>query len=204
MAKTNRVVSVGLAVLVLGGALGLGYGIREIRSRRSRTAWNVEQRPSVQRARQQHVVTESPEATLQPAEASLVVQEPSEDDIDDMMVETEEPVALEPDEAPADEPPQQAAPTGAQMPGWQAIWADLNLTEEEKARLREGFALAMRRWQSMSDDERATEMARLQSMRVRWENMTDQEREQASARMRQRFEQWRQSGQVELPELSLD
>lgn len=88
--------------------------------------------------------------------------------------------------------------------GWREVWADLNLTEEEQARLREGFRLAMARWQHMSPEEREAETARLRAMGERWQNMSEQERTEASERMRERFEQWRESGDVELPELRLD
>ena len=88
--------------------------------------------------------------------------------------------------------------------GWRDVWADLNLTEEEQGRLREGFRLAIERWQNMSPEEREAETARLKAMRERWENMTEEERQEASERMRDRFEEWRQSGEVELPQLSLD
>ena len=98
--------------------------------------------------------------------------------------------------------------TGFQMPAdggnWQQMWADLNLTPEEMARLRQGWALAMERWRNMSEEERQAEMARLRGMRQRWENMSDQEREEAMGRMRDRFQAWRDSGATELPELTLD
>lgn len=87
---------------------------------------------------------------------------------------------------------------------WRNAWADLNLTEEEQTRLREGFRLAMERWQNMSEQER---QARIEEMRAgweRWQNMSDEEREAANQRNRERFEQWRESGQAELPEMSLD
>jgi predicted Fe-S protein YdhL (DUF1289 family) len=41
-------------------------------------------------------------------------------------------------------------------------------------------------------------------MRARWDNMSEEERNQAMERGRQRFEEWRRSGQVELPEITLD
>jgi uncharacterized membrane protein len=84
------------------------------------------------------------------------------------------------------------------------MWADLNLTPEEQARLRQGFGLAMQKWQSMSEEERQVETARLQAMRARWEAMSDDEQRETMGRMRGRFEEWRQSGGIELPELSLD
>ncbi len=84
------------------------------------------------------------------------------------------------------------------------MWADLNLTPEEQARLRQGFGLAMQKWQSMSEEERQAETARMQAMRARWEGMSEDEQRETMGRMRGRFEEWRQSGGIELPELSLD
>ena len=89
-------------------------------------------------------------------------------------------------------------------PEWQRMWMDLELTEEESARLRQGMALIWQRWMNMSPEERDLERQRLEGMRDRWEAMSEEERNEASRRMRDRFEEWRQSGRVELPELSLD
>ena len=94
--------------------------------------------------------------------------------------------------------------SGGSMPLWQSIWADLNLTPEEEARLREGFSIAISRYMSMSPQEQAAERERMAQMRRRWESMSDEEREVSSQRLRDRFEDWRASGSVELPELSLD
>lgn len=93
---------------------------------------------------------------------------------------------------------------GGNMPRWRAIWSDLRLTTEEQSRLRQGFGLLMARWAAMPPEERAAEQARLQDLRMRWEPMDDDEKAAASQRVRDRFEEWRMSGQVELPELTLD
>ncbi len=95
-------------------------------------------------------------------------------------------------------------PSGGGMPMWQSIWADLNLTPEEEARLRDGFSIAISRYMSMSPQAQAAERERMAQMRQRWEGMGDEEREATSQRLRDRFEDWRASGRVELPELSLD
>ncbi len=110
----------------------------------------------------------------------------------------------EAEDIPVAEPVEDEAQETKSFGGWRDVWADLNLTEEEQARLREGFKLAMQRWQNMSPEEREEETARLRAMGERWENMSEEERQEASERMRDRFEEWRQSGRVELPELSLD
>ncbi len=110
----------------------------------------------------------------------------------------------EPEDMPVAEPVKDEAQETKSFGGWRDVWANLNLTEEEQARLREGFKLAMQRWQNMSPEEREAETARLRAIGERWENMSDEERREASERMRDRFEEWRESGDVELPELSLD
>lgn len=94
--------------------------------------------------------------------------------------------------------------TGGGMPRWQSIWADLDLSPEEEARVREGFGLAIVKYMSMSPVDQAAERERMAQMRQRWEGMSDEEREETSGRLRDRFEDWRASGRVELPELSLD
>lgn len=200
MEKANRVVQVGLAVLVLGGALGLGLGIKKIRSLRSEGGTEVKDRAEARDTRGQEAVVVE-EAAVEVNTASVVVQEEAEAE---QVVAAEETAASEQNEVEANTPVERPMMTGGGMPGWRTIWADLNLTEAERARLREGFQLAMQKWQNMSEDERATETARMQSMRLQWESMSDDEREQASGRMRDRFEEWRQSGRVELPQLSLD
>ncbi|MBN1818095.1 MAG: hypothetical protein JW828_12105 [Sedimentisphaerales bacterium] len=90
------------------------------------------------------------------------------------------------------------------LPQWQRVWTDLNLSQEEQFRLQEGFVLIWQKWLTMSDEERVAERERLAEMRIRWEGMSEQERTQASLRMRDRFDQWRESGQTELPPLTLD
>lgn len=114
----------------------------------------------------------------------------------------EEPAAAAVEEAPASSG--QFVGTDQAMPRWQSIWADLNLTPEEEARMREGFGLAIGMYMAMSPEQQAAERQRMEDMRIRWEGMDDQEREEASQRIRDRFEDWRASGRVELPELSLD
>lgn len=91
-----------------------------------------------------------------------------------------------------------------QRPQWQNIWADLNLTEEEQVRLRNGFQKIMARWMTMTEEERLAERARLQEMGQRFQAMSEEEKNAASQRMKDRFDQWRQSGSEDLPELSLD
>jgi len=122
--------------------------------------------------------------------------------------EEEEAKAIVAEEEPEDMPEAKPAADEVQekrsFGGWRDVWANLNLTEEEQARLREGFKLAIQRWQNMSPEEREAETARLRAMGERWENMSEEERREASERMRDRFEEWRQSGDVELPQLSLD
>lgn len=113
-------------------------------------------------------------------------------------------VEEKPEDIPAVVEPVEETQESRNFGGWRDVWADLNLTEEEQARLREGFKLAIQRWQNMSPEEREAETARLRAMGERWENMSEEERQEASERMRDRFEQWRQSGDVELPPLSLD
>jgi hypothetical protein len=87
---------------------------------------------------------------------------------------------------------------------WRTVWADLKLTEEEKGRLRQGVMLLIQKWQAMPPEGQLAERTRLMGMRTRFEAMNEEEKLEVSQRLRDRFEEWRLSGQVELPELTLD
>jgi hypothetical protein len=210
MKKTSPVAFVAGAVVVLLLALALGMGIRKLRLERALS------RPDARM--QTHTV--EPEAVVT-AEAPPDLSEEDEQFLTWLEEEMESAAAQE--EAVAETEyeytPQETAesierptpPTGFQQDqaaqsfgGWQQVWADLNLTEEEQTRIREGFRLAIERWQNMSPEEREAETARLREMGEIWQNMSEEERREASERMRDRFEEWRRSGRVELPELSLD
>jgi hypothetical protein len=97
-----------------------------------------------------------------------------------------------------------AGSADGQRPQWQTIWANLNLTEEEQVRLRNGFQKVMARMMSMTEEERMAERARMEEMGRRFQAMSDEEKTAASQRMKDRFDQWRQSGSEDLPELSLE
>ncbi len=197
--KANRAVWSAGAVVVLVAALGLGFGIRKIRTWRAETNHRVPAKTQTKPAAEKIEVEPVVEAAEVVEEEVVVAEaEPNE------AVEAEAAEQEESNEEPAAESTQ----TGFQMPQggerWRQIWADLNLTPEEMARLREGFALAMEKWRNMSEEERQSEMARFRDMREQWEGMSDEEREETMGRMRDRFEDWRESGAVELPELTLD
>ena len=210
MKKASPVPFVAGAVVVLLLALALGMGIRKLRLERALS------RPEARM--QTHTV--EPEAVVA-AEAPPDLSEEDEQFLTWLEEEMESAAAQE--EAVAETDYEYAAQETAEsierstpaagfqqdqaaqsFGGWREVWADLNLTEEEQARLREGFRLTIERWQNMSPEEREAETARLREMRERWENMSEEERREASERMRDRFEEWRRSGRVELPELSLD
>ena len=106
------------------------------------------------------------------------------------------------DESPAETAEQPQRPP--QRFDMRQMWANLNLTDAEQARLAQGFELVRQKWQNMSEEERQAETARLRTMRARWEAMPEDEQREAMQRMRGRFEDWRQSGGIELPDLSLD
>ena len=147
------------------------------------------------------VVEEAPAAGGNIAEAEAEVEEEQETDTP-VQEQVHEPDRNEPATAAVEPAGQPERPV--QDLSWRQIWTDLNLTQEEQARLSQGFGLAMQKRQNMSDEERQAETARMQAMRVRWEGMSEDEQRDAMQRMRGRFEEWRQSGSIELPELSLD
>ena len=87
---------------------------------------------------------------------------------------------------------------------WKTVGADLKLTDEEKGRLQQGVMLLIQKWQAMPLEAQQAERARFQGMRTRFEAMGEEEKLEVSQRLRDRFEEWRQSGRIELPELTLD
>ncbi|UCG48025.1 MAG: hypothetical protein JSU94_21420 [Phycisphaerales bacterium] len=204
MVKKNTAFWAAGAAAVLVAAYALGLGIRYVRQpgpevRQSQETERPAQAPAVKTAS----FDETEQTPVEPNEPELVVVEEAEQE--PAVVEQAEQEAEEPVEEQADAFSEAAAADVMQsIGGWRQVWANLNLTEEEKARLREGFRLAMERWRNMSEEERQAERERLRGMWERWQGMSEEERQEAMGRMRERFEDWRQSGAVELPELTLD
>ena len=129
------------------------------------------------------------------------------------LVEAETPFVEEPVWEESEEEPQPETAAEPQRRPWQfgqnfgliqKFFQDLNLNEEERARLREGFELMRRQFEQMSDEERWDQFAQMAEMGERWNNMSDQERQAVTQRMRERYEVWRHSDSIELPQLTLD
>ena len=206
--KTNGKSKPGIlvaVVILLFAVLAVGIGIKlsqphrpefEPQAEQQQTK-PVETRPQEDEEIKQSEMTAEDEEFLQWLYEEI---EKSEEEEETETILAEE----EPEDMPEAEPVEEEAQETRSFGGWRDVWADLNLTEEEQARMREGFKLAIQRWQNMSPEEREDETARLRALGERWENMSEEERQEASERMRDRFEEWRQSGDVELPELSLD
>ncbi len=207
MAKKTQMPSVVNVIMVLLVVGAVVWGVVKIRSQRTQTDSDTEE---VDRGESEGAVAGTPD---EKSEAGVVeeaqaargnIAEADEGQEADRLARA--PV----DEADRDEGETSAVGSvgqpkrSAQGFSWRQIWADLNLTPEEQARLREGFGLAMQKWQNMSEEERQAETARMQAMRARWEGMSEDEQRETMGRMRGRFEEWRQSGSIELPELSLD
>ncbi|MGB2806846.1 MAG: hypothetical protein WBC22_03845 [Sedimentisphaerales bacterium] len=208
--KTNGISKTGILVAVvvlLFAALAVGIGIKLYQPQRVEVEPPVEKqqtKPAQTRPQEDDEIKQS-EMTAEDEEFMLWL----DDEIarlEEEEKEKKEAIAAEkkPEDKPEAEPVKEEAQETKSFGGWRDVWANLNLTDEEQARLREGFKLAMQRWQNMSPEERESETARLKAMGERWENMSEEERKEASERMRDRFEEWRESGDVELPQLSLD
>ncbi|MHC4116549.1 MAG: HMG-box domain-containing protein [Planctomycetota bacterium] len=181
---------------VLVAATGLGYGIRQLRWSRAALKDLARSEADVQPAESEPEV--EPEAEPEP--------EPEVEVAEIESVESEEPAweQLEDEPEPEVEPRPEMWPMG---PNGSEIWQffdDLDLNEDEQARLREGFELMRRRFENMSNEERAAEFVRMAEIGERWRNMSDSEREGVRQRMRQRYEEWRRSDSVEIPRLTLD
>lgn len=203
--------------VVLLGALAAGVGIRRFLSQRSEAK---APKPQVQRRESEPAavvapedekltdITDEDEEFLRWVNEKMAEEEEAGPEVEEAEAEVEEYVSQkEPAVAVVEEEGailEQQGRMAQGFGGWRSIWADLNLTEEEQERLREGFRLVMEKWQNMSGEEREAEMERMREQGDRWQNMSDEEREDAMERMRDKFEEWRQSGEVELPEFTLD
>ena len=210
MKKADPVAFVAGAVMVLLLALALGMGIRKLRLER------VHKRPAART--QTHTV--EPKAVIAPeAPPDLSEQDEQfltwlEQEMENTATQEEAVAETEHDYAPQKTAESIERPTPAagfqqdqaaqSLGGWREVWADLNLTQEEQARLREGWRLAVARWQNMSEEERQAQGERMRTSWERWQNMSDEEKQEASRELRRRFEDWRQSGSIELPDMILD
>jgi len=120
--------------LVLVGAAGLGYGIRQIR-------WSLATRKNLSEpASQTQVADSEPEVEAVP--------EPEPEIVEADTAVVEEPVWEEPEDElqpeVAAEPQRQTWQMGQNAGLIQKFFDDLNLNEEEQARLEEGVALMRR------------------------------------------------------------
>ncbi len=215
--RTEMIGTLAIAAVVLLTAVVMGLIIRNVRTRqRAETADRPQEERPVQRA-DAKVDKASAEkgSTLMMWEPTEQVTEPAEqqrDFMEEMPEETEEPqetVAEQGDDVSDTEwgqwPQGQAAiPGGFDDGRWGDLVDFLNLTQEESERLREGLRLRQERWQSMSDEQRQSEMARMRDRWQQWQGMSDQERQGVIQGAMQRFEDWRRSGQVELPYFFMD
>jgi hypothetical protein len=173
--KARLVTTATIALVMLGAAFAAGLVIRHLRS-------PAVEPPSQAQTEEKQVQQNDPQAGPTLPETPVVVHTPAQ----------EEPplaVAMEPEEVPPVEPQRIRPQMGQGFGG-----LNLNLTEEEQARLQQGFMAMFQRFQNMSEEERQTQMARFNAMRERFENMSDQERQQTMGRVQQQIEQWRQNG----------
>jgi len=197
--KASRAAWSAGAIVILVAALGLGLGIRKIRT------WRAESR-----AKEDSKLAAKQDESKTKLEAVPLVEAVEEQHVasaglaEQVQADAAETAGEDVNEAVKSEPVQERPLVVGGQINWQQLWADLNLTPEEMARLREGWRLGVERWQNMSEEERQAEIGRLNGMRIRWDNMSEEERNQAMQRGRERFEEWRRSGQVELPEITLD
>lgn len=196
MKTKNTTITAIWIVVVLVAATGLGYGIRQIR-------WSLAIRKDLSESKPKVQVVES-----EPEVETVPEPEPEIEPVEIDTTVVEEPVWEEPEDESqpevAAEPQRQPWGMGQNSGEIQQFFANLNLNEEEQARLREGYALMRRQFENMSYEERAAEIMRMAEIGERWRNMSDREREGVTQRMRERYEVWRHSDSVEIPRLTLD
>lgn len=198
MKKNNPVITIIWIAVILIGAAGIGYSIRQIRWELATTK-NLSKPESKVIEREPQVETEQKPEPESKVEVEVVDAEP---------VIVEEPVQEEPKVEPEPKviagPQRQPWYPGQNWGAVQQFFADLNLNKEEQDRLRQGFALMRQRFESMSPEDQQAEMMRMAEMGQRWNNMSDQEREAVTQRMRERYEEWRHSDSIEIPQLTFD
>lgn len=183
-------------IAVLVGATGLGYAIRQIRWSLAAGKTLSESRPA------EDIFEREPEAeTVEEPAPEVEVVEIETTDFEEPVWEEPE---VEPDQQVAVETQRQMWQMGPNGDEIRKFFDDLNLNEQEQARLREGMELMRRRFENMTYEERAAEFLRMAEIGERWRNMSDQEREQVRQRMRERYEVWRRSDSIEIPRLTLD
>ena len=186
--KARLVMSAGIALVMLGAAFAAGLVIRHVR------APSVE--PPSQAQTEEPVQQDDPQTRQTPPETPSMVYTPAQEEpppAKAMEPEEATPMATEQSRPQMEATPVETEQSRPQMRQGFGGW-NLNLTEEEQARLREGFMAMFQRFQNMSEEERQAQIARFNAMRQRFENMSDQERQQAVGRVQQQIEQWRQSG----------
>lgn len=200
--KASRAAWSAGTIVMLVAALGLGFGIRKIRTWRAEANYRASAQAQAKPATAKKVEVKPIKELGEVAEEEVVISAAEANE--PVVVEAKQAAREDSNDASGSEPMQEGGIMGQGFGRWQQMWADLNLTPEEQARLREGFALAMDRWRNMSEEDRQAEMARFRGMREQWEGMSDEERTGTMQRMRDRFEDWRASGATELPEMTLD
>jgi len=206
--KSQIAILIGVVVLVLG-ALAVGVGIKRFLSQRSEA---IDLKPQVEgneskpaaevkaEDEKQTDITEEDEEFLRWVYETMAEEEEAEAEEEDTSPDEPEVTVVEEEVAP----PEQQTQTTRRSGDWRNVWQDLNLTEEQQEKVREGFRLAMEKWQNMTDEEREDEMERMREQGEKWQNMSDEEREEAMETIRGKFEDWLDSDEVELPDFSLD
>ncbi len=168
--KTNgksRLVILCVVVVLLCAVLAVGIGIKLSKPNRTEVESQLKQqqtkpaqtRPQEQEDKPSEMTAEDEEFLLW-LDDEIEKLEEEEAAAETMLAEEE------PEDIPEAEPVKEEVQETRSFGGWREVWANLNLTEEEQARMREGFRLAIERWQNMSPQEREAETARLRDMGV--------------------------------------
>ena len=203
-----------ISILVLLGAAGLGLVIKHIRMSQAVVEIKPESTPHTAVTEPKVVsgpaVNQKPQLEIKP-ERGFQAEEQDTAAIEEPAVKG--PVEETQKVAESAEPQQEYIEPEPERPQWQfgsnfgtirQFFTDLNLNEQEQARLQEGIMLRRQKFERMSEAERLEEFERMREMGERWQNMNEQEQNEVKSRMWERFEDWRRSDSIELPELTLD
>jgi hypothetical protein len=164
MNKSNSARTAIWIALVLASATALGYGIRHVRWLLAISKSVPESKLQVQAVERDREI-ETPLEPERELEVAVVENNPisSKEPVRDDPKDESQPEAKaepEPELGPWPMGRESCVPIQQGLGDWRNSWTDLDLTQEEQARLREGWRLAAERWQNMSQEQRQAQIVK--------------------------------------------
>jgi len=187
------------AAAILAAALVVGLAIRHFRASRATLKAQALQQQQAQTAPEKLETAPEPE----PEDVNMTfAQQVAYGQQSPANTQPAAPAA--PPTAPVTQPQRNPWQFGQNADLIRQFFADLNLNEEEMARLQQGFMAMRMAFESLTPEQQMAEFERMQQMGERWENMTEEERSGVYDRMKGRYEEWRNSDSIDIPMLTFD